>query len=215
MASRNSALCPRHLGAARFVPSRGGHTDSRENHERRRPQLSRQCCLAAPPPRSPSETPRRPSHLETKSVTLEKTGQQVGTVIQNVLQSNPEYSSLCLLSACLKIKTILFTVSSLWFPLRINTSPPNHLMPWFSMNFKDGWRFIHLTPNKKSSLKELKLSFSAFLFIYLFIYLFIFLIHPIPSGGCQRSESLHGPSCIPSLELLMPHLSWYFHIFLC
>lgn len=169
MASRNFALYPRHLGAGRFVPSRGGHTDSRENHERRGLQLSRQCCLAVPPPRSPSETPRRPSHLETKSVTLEKTRQQVGTVIQNFLQSNPEYSSFCLLSVCLKIKTRLFTVSSLWFPLR---RKHHHQIIWCLDSVwtskMAGSSFI----SHRIKKAHWKNSNSLFLLSFLFIYLF-------------------------------------------
>ncbi|XP_073322563.1 coiled-coil domain-containing protein 60-like isoform X2 [Pagrus major] len=73
MTSRNSALDPRRLGAARFVASRRGRTDSRENQDRGGLQLSRQRCMTSPPPW------RRPSHLETKSVTQENMGQQVGT----------------------------------------------------------------------------------------------------------------------------------------
>lgn len=213
MASRNSALYPRHLGAARFVPSRGGHTGSRENHDRRGLQPSRQRCLAALPPRRPSESPRRPSHLETKSVTLEKTGQQVGTVIQNFLHSQIQNTVRCVCCLCVWRSRRDFLQCLLsGFLSAVNTSPPNHLMPWFSMNFKDGGQFIHLTPNKKSPLKELKLSFSAFFFIYIF-FNFSDSSHPIWRMLKIRQSSW--ALLLPLPWTANAPLSWYFHIFLC
>lgn len=129
MINRNSTLDPRRLGTLKPAlvcdqklrpRSSTARTDSLENHDRRKLQLSRQGCLEAP--WRPSEARRRPSHLETKPVTLKNTGQQhVGAVFLFLITSphklhdfsQIQYSLFCLPLCVLKEEGETERISSL------------------------------------------------------------------------------------------------------